>query len=273
MDTNNLVDYHDVADKMKPLDLLLFRGSDPFSGFIRFIQNNMQLDDEFSHAGLIVTREVLPQLTQLRHGVKYVWESTCSWAGVSDGTPDIISGSGKLGVQIRDLESVVRGYLKGEGSKIAWFSLKNNPYNVDKKRVERILKNIYTQFGAARYEAPLGLCAAVLPPLRKMRYVYGHVTTPEGEILIDLNQNFDGSRLFCSELVALIYQALDIIDCTLNPSDILPSHFVHMHIIETKTYLTITEKYEEGKRVFKTVNIQDMVVVKEKLDDSSINNN
>lgn len=273
MAASELVYYHDVVNEMKPLDLLLFRGSDPFSAFIRFIQNNMELDSEFSHAGLIVTRDVLPQLTQLKHGIKYVWESTCSWSGVSDGTPDIVSGSGKLGVQIRDLESVVRGYLKGEGSKIAWCSLKNNPYDTDKKRVQKMLKNVYTTFGASRYEAPLGLCAAVLPPLRKMRYTYGHVSTPEGDILLDLNQNFDGSRLFCSELVALIYQALDIIDQTLNPSDILPSHFVGMNIIANKTYLKMTEKYEEGKVAFKTINMQDMIIVKEKIDNSSSDNN
>ena len=106
-----------------------------------------------------------------------------------------------------------------------------------------------------------------------MRYVYGRVSTPEGDILMDVNVNFDGSRLFCSELVALIYQALDIIDQTLNPSDILPSHFVGMNIIGNKTYLKTLDKYDESKRSFKPVNDEDMVLVSSKIDNNSDNNN
>jgi hypothetical protein len=251
------VEYAEIKHKFKPLDLLLFRGTDPVSIAIMKMQSMMGLNDEFSHAGVVVTRELLPHLKQLIPGRKYVWESTCSWVFASDGTPCIVTGENKLGVQIRDLETVLCGYLAQEEARVVWCPLHSNPFKNDKAKTIKSIEKMYLQFGAKKYENPLGLCAAVIPILRKPRYVFNEVELQQNDkVLTNLvNENFDGKRLFCSELVTLIYQNLGLIDSHYNPSNILPSHFINMfRIFKDKVYLKCTpEMLTYHEQTFKPI--------------------
>ena len=44
---------------VRPLDLILFRGVDPVSRAIQFVQNRKIGRGDYSHAAVVVTREVL----------------------------------------------------------------------------------------------------------------------------------------------------------------------------------------------------------------------
>ncbi len=57
---------------VRPLDLILFRGVDPVSRAIQFVQNRKIGRGDYSHAGVVVTREVL-DLQCLEPGKIYVW--------------------------------------------------------------------------------------------------------------------------------------------------------------------------------------------------------
>ncbi len=43
-----------------------------------------------------------------------------------DNAPDITTGHGKLGVQLRDLEDVIPRYIINEKTTVAWCKLLNN---------------------------------------------------------------------------------------------------------------------------------------------------
>src|SRR5262245_63829703 len=108
---------------IQPIDLILFRGTDPVSHAICFLEAKKLGRGDFSHVGLAVTREAL-DLPFLEPGKLYVWESTFSapvgfWAKFTDRVPDRETEGVRFGVQIRDLELVVPGYASS-GGKVAW---------------------------------------------------------------------------------------------------------------------------------------------------------
>ena len=97
--------YSSIKNIIFPLDIILFRGTDGVSDLIRVVEQDVRGCGDFSHAGIIVTRELLPNLTKLEAKKLYVMESTMSYPLplVSDGPPNILTGKGYFGVQIRDL--------------------------------------------------------------------------------------------------------------------------------------------------------------------------
>ena len=103
------------AADVQPLDLILFRGVDPVSRAIQFMQRRKIGRGDFSHAGLAITREVL-DLPSLEPGKVYVWESMLSaskgfWAHFTDQIPSAETEEVRFGVQLRDLELVIPGYM------------------------------------------------------------------------------------------------------------------------------------------------------------------
>src|SRR4029434_11276944 len=62
---------------IQPLDIILFRGTDWVSHAICFLEGKMFGHGDFSHAGVVVTREAL-DLPFLEPDKVYVWESTLS---------------------------------------------------------------------------------------------------------------------------------------------------------------------------------------------------
>ena len=123
--------YDEIENKLQPLDLLMFRGGDFVSASIRYLEEKMLGNGSFSHVGIVVTRELMPWLKVLEYGEKYVWESTMSIpiGGFVEDVPDVESGKGRFGVQIRVLEDVVESYTNTEsGALVAWVPLKDNPW-------------------------------------------------------------------------------------------------------------------------------------------------
>lgn len=206
---------------IRPLDLILFRGSDPFSHTIMDVERSLGYSGDFSHSAIVVTREILPWFDKLKHDKIYIWESTCSWRYVTDGTPDVLSGKTKLGVQIRDFKKVKKQYLAKGGTAIVHCSLKNNPIDFGLRGTIDILGSIYFKYGNKGYEHPLGLSAAISPIIMKL-----YNKLPKRENSKSVNPNFHGDRIFCSELVALVYQKLKLLDISVNPSNVLPCYFL-----------------------------------------------
>ena len=215
------IKYNDLVDIAKPLDLLLFRGDDLVSNVILELQENANGEGSFSHAGLIVTSECMPFVEELKNGRLYVWESTMSMSlgGITDGVPDVESGHGKLGVQIRDLEDVVCSYTKDDAY-VAWCRLVPNPWNERSPgHIDNVIENMrscHKDYGSKMYEInPLSLLASIIPCLRPFR-----------NALEKDEDQLEQDYVFCSELVALVYRRMGILDDKIDPSNVVPMDFL-----------------------------------------------
>lgn len=231
--------WKEVMHEMRPLDVLLFRGSDAISDLIATAEREAgDNGGEFSHAGIVVTHELLPEVPGLLPGKVYVAESTCSFTfgGVmGDQPPDVVTGRGAWGVQIRDLSELVPSYLGTNPSEaaIAWCPLTTNPWEVEADRsglAEKAMKMAY-EFAGAPYDASLlDLLSTIIPWLRPARQVWKKVEGVEHFVLTNLgirDKMFDPSTwVFCSQLVATILQRLGVLDGSVDPDDVTPSDFL-----------------------------------------------
>jgi len=206
--------------RIRPLDVILFRGTDPVSHAICFVEARRLGRGDFSHAGLAVTRDVL-DVPFLEPGKVYVWESTLSapagfWARFTDKVPDAETRGLRFGVQIRDLELVVPGY-SSNGGKVAWCAYRGPRPPIEE--VRRHLLSLHAEFGHAPYAANLlKVFGVVFPALHGWR---DHVDRVEDRAAHFVNVVLDRARkherledaehhVFCSEWVGIVYQRLGI---------------------------------------------------------------
>jgi len=227
-----------VRRLMHPLDLLLFKGTDPVSSTICLVERLETQCGLFSHCGILVNSELMPFLPQLKPGRLYVWESTFSYhlPGRADDTPNVETGTGDWGVQIRDLEEVLSAYLAGGRSRVAWAPLRHSPWlALDKEAEEEVrrrrsriiaqVQELHARYGGCFYDFnPFNLLAAACPCWRRPRAVM-HELMVEGRKLLS-SQGAIRPSFFCSALTAEIYRRLGIIDTGLDPQDVLPVDFL-----------------------------------------------
>lgn len=173
------------------------------------VEKDVEGCGEFSHVGVVVNSEILPNVRNLKPGRWYVWESTAS-GKLGEGIKNI-NGRTFLGVQVRDLEEVVLKY--GEvGGDVAWASLINNPYGKN-LNIPLIMEDLYNKYNNTYYDCCIpDLIASIFKNFRKVRNLYRKFMP------VDLQ--------FCSELVARVYQKLGIIDQNLDPEDVTPVDFL-----------------------------------------------
>lgn len=256
------ISYRQVAAQLSPLDLILFKGADFVSKTIRFLEQEELKDGDFSHSGVLVNSEILPGIKQLIPGRWYVWESTMSatsgfFKQFADGVPNSLTGKGKLGVQIRDFEEVVDAYLKSPDTAVAWCKLKSNPwlprpnetvtvYASRKQELIDDIQDIYQEYGNRTYDLNcLDLLGSLFPCCRKPRDALRTILVEERTIFSSLDLNVDPTGwLFCSQLVAIIYQDLGLIDSSKNPLNVVPVDFLGVDsngipkIVENPVYIT-----------------------------------
>lgn len=267
--------YSILKSSFKPLDLLLFRGTDFISNSVCIVSRITTGDGDFSHAGLLVNSELLPTVECLVPGKFYVWESTFSATdGIlyhfTDGVPNIETGKGRLGVQIRDLEQVVKHYT-AIGGKVAWAPLIKNPWDtVNHNNLAKEVSSIHRIVGNRTYDFNCcSLLASAFPCLRTPRDVFNRIISGSQEVHVSwdplltqkeqdkidkiytdhaghqdtgsdfpapqtigakialaVNNNNISGWMFCSELVAVIYQQLGIIEEKFDPQNVIPVDFL-----------------------------------------------
>lgn len=206
-----------LTEVARPLDLLLFRGTDMVSKSISCIEKRRVGNGDYTHVGLVVTHDLWPH-PNMRRGELYVWESTMSMSccGLTDGVPDIEHNKGKFGVQVRRLADVVEKY---SGS-VAWAPLFHNPWADHADDVREKFRELQTRYGNATYDASfLELFSAILPPLRWIRDTMRCLRTCGG-------RRAESEWIFCSEGVAIVYKAVGVIGEKYNPQDVVPVDFL-----------------------------------------------
>jgi hypothetical protein len=209
---------------IQPLDVILFRGMDPVSNAISFVQAKKLGRGDFSHAGMAVTRDVL-DLPFLEPGRVYVWESTLSapagfWARFTDKIPDVETKGLRFGVQLRDLELVVEGY-SSSGGKVAWCAYRGPRPPLED--VRRRLLDLHAEYGHATYPTlHLKVLSVVFPALRPVRDRVGRAYDRLAHFRNALRKRAGIQRrikdvehhMFCSEWVATIYKRLGMDNLT-----------------------------------------------------------
>lgn len=218
------IKYKDIKHKIKPLDLLVFKGGDIVSTTIRYLENLKVNSSDWSHVGLVINTKLLPNIPKGKKDRLYVLESGMS-GDLNDG---VLTSDGKvvLGVQVRDLEEVIKGYYKMDDTLVGWCKLKNNPYEQKPEeslsmyearfiQLQGDFVDIYDKYGTKFFDvSPLNLVASIFPPLRCFRDMWDNH--------IGLGKDW----LFCSELVALVYHKLGIIDYpNFDESNVIPVDF------------------------------------------------
>lgn len=201
-----LENYHILKDEMKSFDILMFRGSDIISDTIAEIQKS----NSFTHIGLIINSNVLPEFS-LKPDRLYILESTYSYEipGMNNGPPDFLTGERFFGVQIRDLEDICKSYIHNEKTQIAWYALQNSPS----------IKNFGSTF--KQYHKRPFLNYNILP------IDYKNIS-PELMIMAksimtaSLLQTVLNSSFSCVGLVISLYSELKILTTPINKSIIYP---------------------------------------------------
>lgn len=229
--------FEDIEEQIQPLDLLLFRGKDFVSRFIRFLEAVMLGNGTFSHCGIVVDRELMPWHKKLKPGVKYVWESTMSISigNFTDGMVDVETGKGKLGVQIRPLRKVIKAYTnEKKKAHVAWAPIKDSPWTAtQKKEVQKIIRKLHKEVGMKTYELnPIELLGSLFPMFRCLRRKTEWFEDEVNSVLtswdiIDESDTENADAFyFCSELVAELYKRVGILNDPIDPSTVLPMDFL-----------------------------------------------
>lgn len=198
------MEYESIKHNFKTGDIILFEGEGTFSSLIRCVTNSV-----YSHIGLIIKGEDIPSIV---NGIKkhnksgdniYLWHSN---KGSISKIPDVVSNSIKSGVQLNVFSKVIEYY---NGNIYYEELITPNTFN-GFKNIEAHIKNLstkeyesdYTELFFAAYDGPCGM---------------------------NSNNTYE---LFCSELVAYIYQKYHILKRDSNdvpPNEYTPEDFSFEH--------------------------------------------
>lgn len=213
--------FSDISNQINDLDLILFADTDLISRGIRFMQYIMNNTDKWSHVGLVVSKRTIPFLNVPDNDL-YVLESTMSskLLGLSDTMtiPDAESGKYVFGVQIRKLKDVIKGYTKS--GRVGWARLINNPilknedesfleYNNRMQFIKNTMTNLHQKYYHRHYELNVCNCIGAFDCCYKL----------------SCNNccSSDDKYILCSEIVAIYYKELGIIDKNIDTNKILPA--------------------------------------------------
>ena len=201
------IPYDILKHQIRPFDLIFFK-SGHLIPCIESTENCNPHSINFSHVGIVVSRDIL-DLPVLQHNKLYIYESTIS--GRCGYNVNTVYGDTCLGVQIRDLDAIVKAYNKPSKNIVAWGHLATNP--LDREEINKLsskFMQLYDELHNLPYDINcFSLLAAVYPCLRSWRPFIESITGTS-------------EWLFCSELVTIVLKYFDILPAYVDPKNVLP---------------------------------------------------
>lgn len=191
----------------KPLDLLLFSSDGVLGDFVGVMQTLKLGKGKWTHAGIVVTSELMPKVKAIKPGKLYVLESVIGFDA-----PDIEGTYHRSGPQIRDLEEILRTeYRSGT---VALFKVKENPFRTGEgiKEARLKFKEIFNEVSQAKYDL-LGGFPGLFKCCRKVEE-------------ISIVKVYIDETYFCSELVAYVYKKFGIISSDIDPAHVVTEDFL-----------------------------------------------
>eukprot|EP01137_Pigoraptor_chileana_P000446 Opistho-2@36659 len=210
--------YEEVLRRASPLDMFFFQGSAAFSAAIRHTEKLAFGVGDFSHVGIIVTTDVLP----ITNGVKgrlYVWEAI---KGGNPAAPDVETREVRPGVQIRDVEAVLKMYVKPGLSRMAWARLKDNPCCAGDESLAKTrtrLTELHAMFNGAPYDANVvHLASAMSEKIHALRKAFAADA--------ESSMSESDAAMFCSEWATRVYQAAGVFPEDFSAEQMAPQEFL-----------------------------------------------
>lgn len=227
--------YSECQAQMRPFDIIFFKGNALFSSVISILEkhgNKIPGSGEFSHVAMVVNSDVLNH-EKILPGRQYILESVVG--GVFAHNVRNIDNKVVCGVQIRDLEDVVKAFDKSNDTIVAWGKLVDNPLDrMSLCEVRTRLSEFCNTYVGKLYDAnPYSLLSSVFPCLRKCRSNVEEICGTS-------------DWYFCSEIVALAFKHFGVYPGYVNEKDVLPRDLICPEgdsdkmpkIIDALTYIT-----------------------------------
>jgi len=224
-----------IKDKIQPLDYLLFRGHDIISNTIGKLEEYSTGDGSFTHVEVVVCSELLPDIPQLKPGKLYTMASLSSISSPSE-APDILTGKGRFGVQIRDLDQVIERYKSSNPDNlVGWCRNQDNLWLKDPTLATEKMEFIYHEYGNKIYEySPLNLFAVIFRWLRPVRTIFQEIMVDGYWVLSTLHivdplsrEQEQMARMFCSKFAVLVGKATGNIPDEVDPQNVSPIQFLY----------------------------------------------
>ncbi|KAI8612344.1 hypothetical protein BC830DRAFT_1137086 [Chytriomyces sp. MP71] len=208
-------------DDYNPLDAILVSGNDPVASFIKHVELHevvprlgFPFHELWTHSGILVDKTVLPSLDWMEDGKLYLYESVFSgevagyvYSRVLPLDHTVKNGSFHLGPQVRDFAAVVAegdsdvgiAPLSPEARRLVEAELKQNP---------NLIQEVYDQYHEFGYPITniLPVLAAASQNLYNDLRYYDKVSKEYFPHHADAKK----TTVFCSELVSIIYQKLQL---------------------------------------------------------------
>lgn len=226
----------EFCSKCRPLDLLVFRGSDGVSQLIQTLQKKELGEGKVSHVEIVMTPEWCEKITEIKkyfEVYKHVetfkphskfllsWGATLS-GKLNDGVLDGETAGVTFGVQFRDLEELARAYADRPGANIGICRLKENP-TVDASEensaaLKLKLSEAYDKYKDVEFDYNiLNLLASLYPEIREVRDFFWKLLK---------KSSVDDKYMFCSEFAASLYRDLGLVSSEVDPTVIVPQDFI-----------------------------------------------
>ncbi len=206
--------FRKVMNYFKPFDLLLFDSDDPVSTFINTIQNIKIKGSKWSHVGILINKSTMPHIKNLENDKWYIWEAVITQnKGILPSAykvVDVETRQGVVGVQIRDLEKVLKEKLKKKGQRFAIAKLINYPN--DQNLLSKV-KKIQEQYFHRKYDFNI------------MNHISTVIDTPT--INLPFNKKTTKTSIYCSEFVAIVYKKLGLLSENIDETKISPTDLIN----------------------------------------------
>lgn len=207
--------FREIMNYFRPLDLLLFDSDGTISTVINTIQKFKIKDSKWSHVGILVNKSIMPYISNLKEGKWYIWESVMTQkTGMLPSEykiVDIETQEGVFGVQIRDLELVLKEKIKKKDQRFAIAKLINSPFDNENlnKRQELIskIKKIQKDYFHRKYDFN----------------ITNHMSTVIDLPKINLPIKLEKTSLYCSEFAAIVYKELGLLSADIDIRKISPA--------------------------------------------------
>lgn len=218
------MEFDEFISISKPLDIILVRGSTPFSKLIEKGSEISRGYGEFSHCGLIINKDICPDVNSSDENL-LIMEVTVS---ALDNVTSIETGKYSFGCQIRDMHDMIKEHLDN-GHEVALCKLKNNPYlnsleeknNTELTRLRNILNEVHTSYITHKsiYDPNIfSLLGTIFPSMRGLR----DVTEEATEFIRKKHQ-----WVFCSEFICVVYRDIGLLLPDTDVQAYLPVDFVN----------------------------------------------
>lgn len=203
-------DVDNFIKKIRPLDLIVFRGGDLVSDVIMGIQKIHAGCGEVSHVEVAITKEWCSQIKAPVEPTEMLsWGSTLS-GPLNDNLYDAESGGVVFGVQVRNLAEIVRRYAENPRANVGVCRLLDNPIELHPgESIEDYLKRVailkqklnsaYDKFNGRTYDANVfSLLGSMFSFVRPLRKISEKISREDW--------------LFCSEFAAALYIHIGVIN-------------------------------------------------------------